>query len=328
MKTINLTLPAILFSQLLIAGCTEKSTDARIAEKQLSDQFPTVISATDTSIAPQSIINIEDWTACNSEILCQSSNTDRLFYRLDPATFCTVDSFGTNGQGPDEFIFPKIVRSNNGATILVDIAKNKFISNDVETIVSPNEYGYNSPFDVAYPIVGFTELIGRDRACYLIDVNTSEIVDSISFKSSEMPSPKIAVNFRAASNGRHVVIVREFLDEIIIIDLDKNNSFDKITRYKGQGQPSARRPYYVGVECGKDRFYVMSMIDVSFGSNGEPSGKCSIDIYDYAATPVAKIEVNYFPRRILLDADRNRLLALSAFDDDIHIIDLPRLLFE
>lgn len=320
MKHNLLPLGAALFTMLLSAGCSSRSTHSRLEEKQLDDQFPLTPAATDSAVTVSSIINIQNWNAGTDNILIQSENTDRVFYRLDPATFCTVDSFGIAGQGPDEFIFPKIVKTGNGTEILADVARNRFIDRQSVLNAPQNGFTYNDPFSIRYPIIGFTQLHGPDRSLYIIDLNTSTVIDSLEFKSSDMPSPAIPVNFRAASNGKHIVIVREFCNEITVIDLDENCKFKKTTRYRGAGETSPHKPYYVGLECGNNRFYVLSMKGITFGKNGEPQGNCTIDIYDYDCTPIASITTEIIPRRILLDATRNRILALSPFDDDIHII--------
>ena len=45
-----------------------------------------------------------------------------------------------------------------------------------------------------------------------------------------------------------------------------------------------------------------------------------IEIYDYQGNPLTKISINFLAYRILIDENRNRLLLLSATDDDVHII--------
>ncbi len=64
------------------------------------------------------------------------------------------------------------------------------------------------------------------------------------------------------------------------------------------------------------------MKNVRFDGNNDPEGNSQIEVYDYDMNPIKAINLTFLPRKILLDAHRNRLLLLSATDDDIHIINL------
>lgn len=307
----------------LLAACGNGKTDQKYECKSLNEHFRHETEMNDSSVTLSSIINIEDWVVNDSVLLCRSDDADNIFYSFDLNTFETIDSFGTIGQGPDEYIIPRIVKSNHGRIILADIARNKFMADYGRSSFPLSEHCYNSPFDIRYPIIGFTELRGKDRVLYVSNIETAEVVDSIVVTMADGLSIGTPSDYKAASNGEYLVMVRQFCDEIKIIRLNECGKFDRVTCYMGAGNCSKIKPYYVDVACGKDRFYVISMKNVTFNGNGDPEDKCRILVYDYEAEPLVAIDLTFFPRKILSDEKNERLLILSATDDDIHILPVP-----
>lgn len=313
---------AFISIAIYISSCGNKNVDSRIKYQSISNHSQTSFEAADSSVRLSSIINIEDWVANDSVLLCRSNNTSNIFYRFNLKTLNITDSFGTMGHGPDEYIMPRIVKSDNKNIILADIASNKFIAGDQQSSFLSNDHCLNSPLDIKYPIIGFTELKRNEHILYVCNIESGDIIDSISFTNTGRHSPDIPLNYKAASNGNFLVVAQQFYDELTIIQLNNNFKFKHIICHQGSDIKSQIKPYYVDIVCDSDRFYVLSMKDVVFNENKDPDGTCTIEVFDYNATIISTINLKIFPRKILLDSTNDRLLILSATDDDIHILDL------
>ncbi len=204
----------------------------------------TTVEANDSCVTLNTIINIEDWVINDSMLLCRSSNTDNIFYRFDPVTFCLIDSFGTFGQGPDEYVTPRIVKSDGQKIILADIAQGAFIC-DSEKSHCPNNNCYNTPFEINYPVIGYTELRGPDRYCIAGNIQTGETTDSLALLISDRPSTDIPLEYKSASNGEYVVLAQQFYNEITVIKLNDKGQFGRIICYRGNDKGSDIKPYYI-----------------------------------------------------------------------------------
>lgn len=314
----------LIFSAIIIIQFTAcNNTNDRIEYYDNEHNFPIISSATDSIISLPTILEIEEWGIDDSYLFCRSNNTD-IFYQFNNQKFNVIDSFGTIGQGPNEYINPKLVKSNQNNIIITDLAKNTLKNLNTNREYHWNGFCINSPIDISHNIIGYTSLQKSNRIFYTYDLISQKNVDSLNISHGENTSKNIPLNFKVASNGEFTVIVKEFSDDIYIIKLDKNGSFQRIKCLSSQSELSKIKPYYIGVECGEDYFYVLSMKNNIFDNSGDCFGKSTIDIYDYSGKAIEQIMLEFTPRKILLDQNNNRLLALSIVDEHIHIINLNK----
>lgn len=308
-----------------------KSQGNGVCEKKAD--FPKVVSVPDSAIELESIIRIDEWTVGDSVLVCLSENTDKLFYRFNLDNFQTIDSFGVEGQGPGEFLSPRLVKSTNKRTIVADSQNRNFIEikgNDESEIKCPDVWTlFNQLCDINYPIVCSYEL-GRDKEMKEVlkwttmDVTTGEKIDSIYFDRYDEAYPNVRMFLGTSTNGKHIVFITMPKDEFQIAEVSSNGKIIERTTYKGTKEISLDNPYYVDVVCGKGHFYLLSDKNVKFSKEG-PSGNSEVEIYDYAGNPVALLKLDIISTNMVLDEDRGRLLLTSPMDEDIHIVELPEL---
>ncbi|MDE5555026.1 MAG: TolB-like 6-bladed beta-propeller domain-containing protein [Muribaculaceae bacterium] len=315
-----------------ITSCGEsKSKGNGVCEKNAD--FPKVVSVPDSAVELDAIIRIDEWNVGDSALVCLSQHTDKLFYRFDLDNFQTIDSFGVEGQGPGEFLSPKLVKSAHKRTILADSQNRNFIEikgNEKTEIKCPDVWMlFNQLCDVNYPIVCMYEL-GRDSEMNEVfkwntmDVTTGEKIDSIYFNRYDKAFPDMRMYLSTSTNGKYIVFITIPKDEFQIAEVSPEGKIIERTIYKGSKETSNERPYYVDVVCGKDYIYLLSAKNAQF-SKDDISGNSEVEIYDYDGNPVALLQLDVISIKMMLDEDRGRLLLTSPLDEDIHIVQLPEL---
>ncbi|MDE5687241.1 MAG: hypothetical protein K2I18_01280 [Paramuribaculum sp.] len=314
-----------ILPSLLVLLCSCGGRNSEIIQSAKSDDFPVTVDVPDTQIELPSIINIEEWTIDDGRLLCRTKDADKVFYTFNLETFATTDSFGNIGQGPGEYVTPRLIYSPEARTIVADLAKDVFITLDdsVQRKITNAVKGrnLNRPVDLKFPVLGFTELTRDDRKWLIANIETGELIDSIMLTHDGIPKD-VPVDIKVSAKDNKVVLVSQFVDEIRIAELSEGEKIKLLRLFKGSAAPTAMQPCYVDVTCGKDRFYAVSLKNMSFSENGEMSGNSVIEVYDYDGNPIAKLTPEFIPRKILIDERRNRLICLSVDDDNIHLIPL------
>lgn len=305
----------------LALSCTNKNTKTYV-EVTKSDDFKEVVNTSDSVIELSSIINIEEWSHDKIGIVCRSSNSDRVLYHLDTTKFTTLDSAYEMGQGPDDFIVPRLMTSTDSKPILIDLATGKMIFTNEKTMDFANDKiaqkSLNSPIVIDFPVAGFNELHGDGRTFSIMNLSTGEFIDSISFAPNH---DKPNVDFKASALQNRAVIANQFLDEVRILDFNDEHKISNVTVLRGSDN-NTNRPYYIDVVCTPNAFYLISLKEMDFSSSAIPEGAARIEVYDYDGTPLKLIYPEFIPRKIIPTPDNQRIIALSATDDNIHIINL------
>lgn len=332
----KLYLKILLAINLLFFVACNNDEGNRVSESKSNSNYQIEIAIPDSAVTLSSIISIGEWTIGDRGVLCLSETTDNIFYSIDLNNFQTLDSFGVRGQGPDEYLYPHVIKSNNKNALIAETmlrAFHKLDGKDRETLVCPVErLSLNDPNEIRYPIIGCYEL-SRDKKqepvkiWRSIDVSKGETIDSLVFYDSDIPLKVSGSHLRSSVYGEHIVFIRPYIDEYVIVELDGTGKVTDATKYIGDKEPSIDCPCYSDVVCGKKYFYLLSNKNISYGNDktgysSNPSGKSEIEIIDYKGNPVAKLRLDIYGWKMLLDEDRSRILLLSADDDDIHIVPL------
>lgn len=320
-----LNIPAIVLMMVMFLGSCKKDKSIQLESLPKTVEFPHEVTDPGSIVELGSVINIERWSLEGDNLLCLSSDTDSVFYRFNGNTFQNEGSFGVRGQGPGEFLIPTIVESTSGNPLIFDNStKTIYTLNGKETIkkiVIPEE-NINLPYLIGEKNIGFIGLRGDSRVLLIKDLTSGETVDSIEFNRDGIEDENIVNEIHYSAYKNHFVVGREFMDRIVVGEIDNNGLIKDIKRYEGKGHLSPTQPYYVDVDCGENNFYLLSMGKMDFSDMDNPKGAPEIQIYDYNGKPQMKFVLDFFPRKMLVDEKRKRLLLLSAEDDNLHILKL------
>lgn len=287
--------------------------------------FLNEIAGSDSVAELGSVIDVERWSIDGNDLLCYGLNADTVLYRFDGKTFEIKDTFGVRGQGPKELLMPTIVVSSQGDPMVFDNGTKTLYSIKGVDFVKKREIqeeNINLPFVIGENHIGFVKLQGDNRVLLIKDIRSGTTTDSVCLTRDGIEDENIVNEVHCSAYNNHFVIGREFMDQIVVGEIDGNGTIKDIKRYEGKGHLSPTQPYYVDVDCGENNFYLLSMGKMDFSDMDNPKGAPEIQIYDYNGKPQMKYVLDFFPRKMLVDEKRNRLLILSAEDDNVHILKL------
>jgi len=321
-KSKILTISLIIFYLSALVSCSNGNSINDRLTTRISNRGNFLLTETpdDSLVRTTSILDIDDWTMDSTGILCCSYGTDMAFYRLNTNTMCLVDSFGARGVGPEEFSLPGIVRSSKKRTLLIDGNKDELIlieDGKKHSLKHKKQHRfYNSPIEIDYPLVAFYQLTPDWRSFNIIDFASGELTDSLYLYQKDQENENIKLDFRIDGNKHHAVLGRVYVDEIMILDLDKGK-ISRINMLEGNGIADNKNTYTIDVQCGADAFYILT--NKYKTEIGDKEG--CIESFDYDGNPIKKIMLKFRPKRILLDEMNHRIIAQDAEEDGIfHVI--------
>lgn len=303
------------FSCLILWACSK--TDGNIT-KDMPESFPKQTAIDIETDEFPLIARAEKLFIQDSTILARVSLSEWGVYRIDYSTLEVMDSLCRIGQGPDEFIFPRIIPLNDDSLIVIDSSQKWFlIENDTITDrgVLPPAVILNSPTLVRYPYISGYNLNGNDCTdITIVDLEKSLSLDTLAIPKLPGNRPN---NFFMDINPQGNKIVLAFISEnkIMITDID-GNKFGKTLTLKGPSVENGQ--YYIGVVAGIDKIYVNSVKNVDLKTM---EGSSSILVFDYDGNPIEEIllPVITFDTAINLSTGQ----AASMGDDLIYRFNIP-----
>lgn len=324
MKFVGCILCAVV--TMCAASCgSGHGTDKDVQVK--NTDFEVVMEVEDSVVELPGTLHIKEWRMVGGKLLCFASGNDQSFHVFDGDNFEKTDSFGVIGNGPGEFVMPSLVRGKSLEEVIYDPAQLAIfkLDRDLKPIALETSglWGtYNFPVSVSNGIIGFTDKRKKDKVWLIKNISTGETMDSLFFLQKDMKNSKVPVDFKVASNANRFVVARQFADECVIGNINDDSKIESFRYYEGVGKQHIERPYYVDVDCGDKEFYLLSMKNVDFSDRNSPKGICEVEVYNYDGNPLRLIKLDFMPRKMLLDEKRNRLLFMSAMDDNVHIVSM------
>lgn len=309
---------------ILLLSCNRNSREGTV--KTMADRFPVDIAAKDSVVEFPNMFALEEWGIKGDTLFILSSGQDSIVSLISMENMSLVQSFGSIGQGPDELLHPHLLKSEQGGMFLGDGMSGRIRRIDKgclgEIISNP---GRPIPMNDAC-------LLGRSHLAYVFysprktqlliqELSSGSVSDSLSLPMLE-PYPKTEVStlaFKVSSNGQFFVAAYQGVDRFDIVRQSDHHFMDPNV-YKGSSPTGENRFFFIDVNCGSDFFAVLSMKgkDV-FSEKSFPD----IEIYAYDGSPLARLRIDFLASKVLIDDEENRLLLLSANDENLHLIPIP-----
>lgn len=303
----------------LIWGCTNKKSDtSESLQRNLSSEFPTVQIVKDSVIEVNQPMDIEKMAMTDEGMIVMSLGTPNIFYIFDPESLQLTDSIGRMGNGEGEYLFPNLVSSHSGAAMVIDNGKQlitRIQGSKAKTRKINLVYLVNSPVSAGSSLIAYEELKRDNREIKIMDVDREVYTDSMTLALD----PKLPKDIKIDANGKHLAVAHMFGNRLDILTLTKEGSIAKKLSLIGERFTSSEHASLVDVACGNENVYLLSMKDVEYNGKAR-EGAAAIEVYNYEGDPVRKMILDFFPRRILLDEKRGRIVAQSKQDDNFHII--------
>ncbi len=310
----------LFFGALSVLCSCSGNNDIAISKHSIDTNFNTEISPKDSVISNNSIYNVSQWTILNDELVILSEQTDNAIFKFNTKSYNLVDSLGHYGQGPDEFVAPSLIESNENL-IIADNGNRRVFTVKENSISRIDDFGpaimpVNNAFDIAYPIVGYKTKLRADYVVYLQNIATGEVADSLTFSDDIIRKLTKNVEFKLSGNKQHLVCAWIGVEKFWIVDI-QDQKFGQINEYSAAGLGN-NSFYYVGADCGENYFALLSMKGADYRQdNSKPN---HIELYDYHGKPLAKINLSFTAYSLLLDEQNSQIFLLSTADEKIHVV--------
>lgn len=306
----------------LMAGCSTGGKLSTNDDLEKSNAFPTERSVNCQGTEPDVVINIENWVLTDSALICQSGGSERNFYKLSSRDFNAVDSFGVRGEGPGEFLYPKIVRNaeskdfaifdNGKCTLYIPSHRHDFY-----TEFQLPAHAMNSPAVVGDSAVMFVEYTSDRLALLAWDFKTNLQETVLEF--TDVNGEVMKKDFAWDTDGKRIVIAHNYADRVLTGQLNGDLTLTDVKAYQGTNSPENIPYFYFDVELGENYFYLLA--DKNLNAECDKGGS-DIEIYDYDGKPVTVIHTDIPSFLMALDEANHRILLTSATDNSIYTIDL------
>jgi len=307
---------------LLLCSCGNSNESARV--ESLSSQFPTEINAVDSVYELPVEVAIKQWSMSGDTLIILTTDHKNMIMTIDLKDMSLIDSIGTIGQGPGEFLTPVLLNSDKDEMFLADAMKGTYhrlqssgygpVVYNLGTSVAMNDAYIVSPhnlLNVEYT-PKYTRMIIRDLV-------SGNVTDSLNLPIVALNRDNISTpDFKVGSAGKYSVVAYQGVNRFDIITND-GEKLNSRTVFEGNSPTGNLQFFYIGVENAPEYFALLSMKgkDVT-----DRSTTPDIELYDYNGNPIAKIHINFVTGKMLMDSANNRMLLLGQ-DDKLHIISLP-----
>lgn len=312
----------LIWILLFFGSCQNEQSKKWSKEIRNDRKFPNIRMASEISKDLNSIISIDEWCLNDSVIICKSSLTDNFFHVFNLSNLTLRNSFGTKGNGPNEWIAPHLFIESQNDWIIIDNGKKEcFILKNgkiYKKMPLYTKYTYSMPQIIRYPIIGVIENIPNKPIWKLQDIETGDILDSFSLTMDNTDNKKDISEFCWSISNNHIVFANLFIDQFSIHELNENKMINKYL-IKGDGLISKNKCYYSDITCTDDCIYILSQknVDISTGD-----GTSELEVYNYDGSPKELFKLNFIANKMLFDNLNKKMLFLSPLDDSIREIEI------
>lgn len=289
-----------------ITGCNRQNTGVNYPKEVKYDiaKMPdTMVDAEGDSL--RVLIDVEEILMDGGDIICVSNLDTFAFHRLDADKLTEKEKFGRRGDGPGEFLSPKMLKPLHGDPYLIDSWKYRMLSMDLNDTIPYGNRLFNQPKEVDFPLIGYYTLDHGFREFVLYDVKNDVTTDSIDFQTIDEELKDQSLFWD--TNGKKIVATFLEYDMIIIFDVvDGHLSNPVICRGRfGKGEN-----FLLSVACLDDKFAVLTC-----PGELDDSAVSKIVVFDYDGNLLTKLNPDILAGRMIYDKENSRFI-LSGFSTE------------
>lgn len=231
---------------------------------------------------------------------------------------------GTALHGPGEMVYPDLIPSFDQKNFyILDKGTFKlFKLNDASERIWETEMPTNVLNNIIAlndSIFGFAEFIPTKAALNIINIKSGNTISHIDFEDENgEASSKYNFGWSIGPNRKAVLFLARF-KKIMIADIDDDGKLCNINWVEGDTTAPSENNFYSGICCGSRYFYLLNRQNIDLEAQ---EGNAIIEIFDYDANPVSKIELDIPAWMMMLDEANHQMILLSPLDDDFHTVSL------
>ena len=322
MKKLSFILCFLLL--VLFQACTvSEKTGSEILYKSVD--FPKSLNLTCTQVELPAVVEMMGWCLDDSLLYFRSTDTEYFFYTFRLSDFSLVDSCGRKGQGPNEWLFPRMTTMPDGGLFIMDSSNKRGFyrmkNQEVTRLASCKNFDNVSDMQIyKYPLIGYMNFFPREVSWKLYDVEAGLTKDSIRYldesnKGQALQQHEFFWNFAADDK---VVLAHLYRDEYTVLQL-KGDTINSVQICQGDDYTDSSNGFYYGdVECSDKYIFLLS----HKRQTKSKRNATEVEVYDYQGNPVCLLKLGIAAQHMLLDRPRQRLLFLSPDDDYVYVANL------
>lgn len=232
-------------------------------------------------------------------------------------------NFGRLGNGNGEFLMPVLLCSEDSVYIY-DCHRKLLYSFVDSTIVNYKKMSITDSENkiqiLKWPYIGY--YVHRLKTlewklCHLASGNNTA---SLFFRDEINNTESYLQSFDWDACSEHVVFAQTYYDTFRICTLSDDMHILSDNNYsQTNGKPTNDRPFYTGVVCAPDRFFLLSQKGLLFSDSRE-SGESEIEVYDYNGNMMRKIKLGCIIMKMRFDRDLGLLYLLKADETMMKIL--------
>ena len=322
-------IPFLLLSLFLLYSCSSNES------RQLDKTFPQTIKLEadkikiNEVIKPVLILVLDDYLVVQNEYIFG----EHCFFVYSLESFEFLYSFGRLGQGPKEYIAPRLIQNSKDNILSIFDQNSRAINNfqltDIEPIfIKENiiEDNRNEPFqELSYINDSIILLLKYDYEICLYSINESRFLDTFSFKENltETTYSHTLDSYHFSNNNGQIVFGSSFVNDLSVGKIE-NNKFvidNKKPSIEFNKNPYKNHLYYLYVKATSNHIFAqyygylfmqMQPLPINLGKR---SFDFLIEVYDWNLNPLVLLELDSNILRYAVDENRKTIYTWNPLAD-------------
>lgn len=339
---------------VLTVDTTQKETLPPLAEGEFSlseKDFGELVELKGTPHPVDQIFRLSEceMIALDSMMIVKNLGNSNMFMAFSLPDFKFIKSFGRNGNGPDEFIFPSLVKDES-KEFLCFIYENTNdhiygVNKKCEIIRLPfalkkgvKQFNDKQPYGISSKEFLYVESINRGKALFHIVAQNDSAktfqLKNLAFSDLHKNWASYIGNLGANGKDKRAVFAYKYFKRLMFYDLENNKPktvfFDVPAKTKKGNDISMLGPdnvtHYWGMSAQQNYVYMLysgrTPIDVSKELSKSP-GYIYVEKYDWNGNPVAKYKLDHWGYFCVNEKENTIYLASTTEEQPFFSYQLP-----
>lgn len=274
------------------------------------------------SILINEIIDIHNWISVGNQVIIQTTVVDTLFYAYLLPEFQFYYMFGGKGEGPDEYMYPRLATDRKQKLYLYDNAKQKF----VEFTLSEKELLVAKTMNTNTHMLVDQLLTVNDKLLCVKESSPNEIkfvlfsIENNKFeKISEykvevdMKGESSVNDFLVTNNKERMITFYIHKKQISLYKLNEKNKIEEIFTQLSTKE-NKNIFYYTYLSC-TDK-YVFALYQGFDPSLIDSNDQSTIEVYNWDGKLIKALKMDRIINRIIVNENVDYIYAVSPYESD------------
>ena len=333
---------------IALSGCKTKSknVEVKILEEPTFNEVS--IASSDSIKLGSKLLELWHWKRIGDKVVVQQPNQDHVLYIYALPDFSLVNSYGTIGRGPGEFIVVNWGQTLDSTGVLIyDIMKKELYDLELtgDTLETKSIYplatfeSEDGHKDLAKPFTMVQKLTENQFLMKVDDMEktTLEVMDlkksntlfTLPFEFENRAKLGYSpFDFNISATKKQVILGYWNMNRVEFYSISKDYQLiPRVIIGNKEDQSDILeedwKDYYVSMDTDESYVYLLNNSAVN-----APAGKGTyVDIYTLEGVPVKRIILSEYITHIMLDASKHKFYGYSQFETEsvVYVYDLNKI---